>query len=279
MRYIIRKGGLLSFFSVSFWLIVLNTILFFVFAMISLVDGNFLNYIAVQPAAILQGKMLWTLFTSMFMHANLFHLFVNMFSLFFLGRFAEKLIGKKRFIWIYLIAGIVGSVFFVAFAYFGAGLGAIGENLFGGLNDSAVGASGALFGLIGLLAMLVPFYSVYLISGPLILLIVQIALEPVLAGTLGNIASFAITIMIFVMIFAMFSPNPKFRRLSIPIKMPLWLAPIAAIVPLVLISLFVKLPIGNSAHLGGLVVGLLYGYYLRQKYKKKIGMLKRAFKS
>lgn len=277
MNIIYQKRSIFSFLSLSAWLIILNALLFFVFSIILIFNKDFVNLIAVQPAQIMQGKSLWTIFTSMFMHAGIFHLFVNMFSLFFLGRFAEKLVGRKRFFWLYIISGLVGSAAFVLFACLGAYF-PFGENAFGSMQDSAVGASGALFGLLGLLAMLIPFHAVYLIAGPLIVIVLQIALDNILTGSAGSIFSFAATILLFIMIFAMFSPNPRFRRISLPIKMPLWVAPIAAIVPLVLISLFVKLPIGNSAHLGGLLVGLVYGLYLRKKYKKKIVLLQRYFR-
>lgn len=58
----------------------------------------------------------------------------------------------------------------------------------------------------------------------------------------------------------------------------MWLAPIVAIVPLVIISFTIDLPIGNSAHFGGLIVGLIYGLYLRLKYPQKMLMLKRFFR-
>jgi membrane associated rhomboid family serine protease len=104
------------------------------------------------------------------------------------------------------------------------------------------------------------------------------SLGNVLSGAAGSVFSFVTTIVLFVMIFAMFSSNPRLRRISLPIKMSLWVAPIVAIVPLVIISLFIKLPIGNSAHFGGLIIGLIYGLYLRSKYKKKIAMIQRHFR-
>ena len=59
--------------------------------------------------------------------------------------------------------------------------------------------------------------------------------------------------------------------------MPFWLIPFVAIVPLVIIGLFVRLPIGNTAHFGGLMVGIFYGIYLRKKYKRKTKILSRYF--
>jgi membrane associated rhomboid family serine protease len=75
----------------------------------------------------------------------------------------------------------------------------------------------------------------------------------------------------------MFSFNPKTRRFALPLEMPFWLLPIIAIVPLVVIGLFVELPIANSAHFGGLLVGLLYGLYLKIKYPKKTAIISRYF--
>ena len=49
------------------------------------------------------------------------------------------------------------------------------------------------------------------------------------------------------------------------------------IFPLILIGLFINLPIGNSAHLGGLVVGIVYGIYLKRKYPKKTKSISRHF--
>ena len=91
----------------------------------------------------------------MFMHASWTHLIFNMISLFFIGSFVEKLIGKKRYIWLYLIGGFVASLFFVSLAgLFGNSL--LGAKIFGSPLIPAVGASGALFALGGLLSVLTP---------------------------------------------------------------------------------------------------------------------------
>jgi membrane associated rhomboid family serine protease len=60
--------------------------------------------------------------------------------------------------------------------------------------------------------------------------------------------------------------------------MPLWLLPVVAIIPLVIVGLFFPLPIGNMAHFGGLLAGLGYGFYLRRRYKKKVQLLGRYFR-
>jgi len=172
--------------------------------------------LAIQPATILEGKSLWTFLTSMFMHANLTHLFVNMLSLMFIGSFVEKLIGKKRFLWLYLATGIFAGIFFVAVSAI------TGTDL----NVYAVGASGAIFGLGGLLAVLTP----------------------------------RLPVLVFFIL-----------------PLPMWLAMIFLIGALWLLSLGTGIPIGNVAHLGGLLLGVAYGFYLRIKYPRRTKMVSRMF--
>lgn len=54
--------------------------------------------------------MIWQFFTYMFIHANLFHLVANMFGLFFVGNILEPIIGTKRFVYFYLISGMIGGL-------------------------------------------------------------------------------------------------------------------------------------------------------------------------
>ncbi len=258
-------------------LIFANVLLFAFFYILYLFYLSTADYIALKPSDIVLGKHLWTILTSMFMHAGIFHLFVNMFSLFFIGNFTEQIIGRKRFIWLYFVSGIAGALFFVGFAWLGQYIPR-GSIAFGSMDSLAVGASGALFGLLGLLAVLVPNKRVYLIIGPLIAIVIQVILARFLSGMYLNILNIFFSILIFVMLFSMFSPNPRLRRISLPLGLPFWLTPIIAIVPLVIIGFIVELPIGNTAHFGGLVAGLIYGYYLRLKYSRKIRLLNRIIK-
>ncbi len=141
--------------SVNTILIIINVV-FFIFTL--LLAGAFgekvFSFLALQPNAFFSGAV-WTLLTSMFMHANFTHIFVNMISLFFIGNFIEKLIGKKRYLWFYLLSGIFAGLMFVVLAYF-LGNSELGMKIFGSPDVFAVGASGAIFALGGLLVVLTP---------------------------------------------------------------------------------------------------------------------------
>lgn len=87
---------------------------------------------AKDGTAIVHGHQWWRLLTPVFLHAGITHLAVNSFSLYFIGSLYERCAGRLRFLAVYLLAGIGGSVASVAFS-----------------RDLAVGASGAIFGLLG----------------------------------------------------------------------------------------------------------------------------------
>lgn len=254
-------------FSLTFQIILITTLIYIASLIISSIYGEefLISNFALSPLNIINGEKLWTLITSIFLHGSFFHLFANMFSLFFIGIFLERLIGKRRFFLVYITAGVIGSIFFVL------------SGLIFKTNLPGVGSSGAIFGLLGVLAVLVPFSRIYLILGPLIVMIMQVTLVGIISESYIPIFNNIMNILIFIMIFAMFSFNTNFRKIAIPVELPMWLLPIIAIIPLTILSFFIALPIGNSAHLGGLVVGLVYGFYLRNKYPKKTKYISRVF--
>lgn len=87
------------------------------------------------PALFGQGKHLYTIVTSMFMHANFAHLWGNMIFLFLVGIFIEKRLGTIKFLIFYLLVGICSTLFYY---------------LFNQTSQVALlGASGAIFGLMG----------------------------------------------------------------------------------------------------------------------------------
>jgi membrane associated rhomboid family serine protease len=259
--------GYLIFFNIAFFVLTLIFGLFF----------EITKYLALQPANLFYNYYVWTLFTSMFMHAGIFHLFVNMLSLFFIGRFLEMILGKKRFLWLYIFSGIFAGLFFAVLALL-LGNNALGARLFGSPLTYAVGASGAIFAIAGVLALLTPRNKVYLIAGPLIAIILQAVIGNFISSSsLLSIIDLVIYLYIFACLFSMFSFNARATNFSLPIKMPFWLLPVAAIVPLFIMGFFVELPIGNMAHLGGFIAGVLYGVYLRMRYKKKTKMISDYF--
>ena len=93
-----------------------------------------LDYGAKVNSLILAGE-LWRLITPVFIHAGILHLAVNMYSLFALGPAVERFFGPPRFLAVYLLAGVSGVIFSLAFS-----------------PNASVGASGAIFGLLGALA-------------------------------------------------------------------------------------------------------------------------------
>jgi membrane associated rhomboid family serine protease len=135
-----------------------------------------------------------------------------MLSLFFIGNFVERLIGRKRFLIFYILAGLVAAMFFVLLAFVFSSE----------MNSYAVGASGAIFALGALLMILVP----------------------------------RLPVLVFFVL-----------------PMPLWLGMLVLLFGIWILSYFAGIPIGNTAHLGGFLIGLAYGIWLRIKYKKKVRML------
>jgi hypothetical protein len=198
--------------SVTNKIILVNIAVFVAVTIFLMFNQGFLDYVALKPSNILQGKMLWTIFTSMFMHGSVAHLFVNMLSLFFIGNFVERLIGRKRFLIFYILAGLVAAMFFVLLAFVFSSE----------MNSYAVGASGAIFALGALLMILVP----------------------------------RLPVLVFFVL-----------------PMPLWLGMLVLLFGIWILSYFAGIPIGNTAHLGGFLIGLAYGIWLRIKYKKKVRML------
>ncbi|MFH1358359.1 MAG: rhomboid family intramembrane serine protease [archaeon] len=265
--------------SVTNWLIILNVcvyILILIFQSVGFSETWIFNIFALQANAFFEGHV-WTLLTSMFSHIHIWHIFANMISLFFIGNFLEKIIGRKKFFWFYIASGLFAGLFYGVLSFYLGG-SELGSRIFINPEVFSLGASGAIFGIAGLLAILTPKMRVYLIAGPIFALVAYSVLISIFPNaSFMALFNLLITIYFFVAIFSMFSVDSNLRKLGIPLQMKFWVLPIIAIVPLVIIGLFVDLPIGNTAHLGGLIAGLAYGVYLKKRFKRKTRMISKYF--
>ena len=117
-------------------------------------NGNFLTFSATSLAIfggnnllLVQNGEVWRILTSAFLHVGLIHLVVNMYSLAIIGTQVETFIGKWKFLFIYFISAIGGNLLSLVFSQ---------------ANVVSVGASGALFGLMGALLYFGYHYRLYL---------------------------------------------------------------------------------------------------------------------
>ena len=129
---------------ITYFLIALNVI----FYVVPILLGDYqwiLNSGCVHGPSI-RGGQYYRLLTGMFLHGSIFHIFFNCYALYIIGSQIESFMGKTKYIIIYLFSGIMGSLFSMTF---------------GGATAS-IGASGAIFGLMGALLYFGYYYRVYL---------------------------------------------------------------------------------------------------------------------
>ena len=147
----------------------------------------------------------WRFVSAVFLHGSLIHLLYNLFALALFGSILEKFIGSKRFLWIFFLSGIFANIIAVNFY------------------SSSLGASGAVYGILGCLALLRPGMMVWAFGFP----------------------------------------------------MPMFIAAILWVGGAVL-GIFMPSNIGHVAHLSGILVGFLFGLFLRfGKRKRARGIGKR----
>jgi len=116
---------------ITIFLITFNTLLYLFFSF----GFEDVFYLLIQiNSKVVYDLELWRLVTSMFLHGDALHLFSNMLSLLIFGSYVELNFSKYKFVVIYFISGFLGSLFTVFLLP---------------LNTRSLGASGAIFGLIG----------------------------------------------------------------------------------------------------------------------------------
>ena len=121
-------------------LVVLNIIMF----ALTMTIPKLANMFILDPIAVRNGEV-YRLLTSTFMHASILHLVFNMYALSIIGKQVETFLGKSKFLLVYLFSGLTGSLLSCAIT-----------------NSYSLGASGAIFGLMGSLLYFGYHYRLYL---------------------------------------------------------------------------------------------------------------------
>ncbi len=132
-----------NFPMITYWLIAVNVILYVIPVLFGVYDDLIANF-SVWGPAIREGQT-YRLLTGIFLHGGIMHLLFNCYALYVIGSQVENFLGRFKFLVIYLIAGISGALFSMIFG-----------------NYASVGASGAIFGLMGALVYFGYHYRVYL---------------------------------------------------------------------------------------------------------------------
>jgi len=178
------------------WVLLGVNFIVFIAALIN--EARITSLLGLMPATFLDEP--WTIVTSMFVHAGFGHILFNMLMLYFFGSYFLGLVGESKFLIVYFVGGLAGNVLFMLI----------------GPSATLIGASGALYALMGTLAVMRPKLKVLLYF-----------LIPV---DLWIVVIFASLIMI-----------PMARDATR------------------------QGTIAWEAHLGGLVAGLVAGYYFRRR--------------
>ena len=129
---------------VTYFLIAVNII----FYVVPILFGEYQNVLmdfCVHGPSIRSGQF-YRLLTGTFLHAGILHIGFNCYALYVIGSQIESFLGKFKYLVIYLFSALIGSLFSITF---------------GGYSTS-VGASGAIFGLMGALLYFGYYYRVYL---------------------------------------------------------------------------------------------------------------------
>lgn len=123
----------------------------------------------------------WRLLTFQFLHAGIWHIFLNMFALFMFGGLVEGYLGRRRYLLFYLLCGAGGALLYMLLNLVGFISGAdIPFLLFHYPYVPLVGASAGVFGVLAAAAVIAPNSIVYLILPP-----IPLKLKWVVLGYLG----------------------------------------------------------------------------------------------
>lgn len=131
-----------------------------IFVLNYLSRGTLTDRYAMQPLAIGNDGEVWRLLTAAFLHAGVIHLAFNMIALWSIGQPLERLLGRNRFLILYFLAALGGSV--ASYTY-------------SSVMTQSVGASGAIFGLLAAF-IFVGRRAGFDVSNALMLLVINVAI-------------------------------------------------------------------------------------------------------
>lgn len=127
------------------WILIAINVLIYLFMVLTNNYQNMINMFATYgPAIILRGEY-YRLITGAFLHAGIFHLIFNCYSLYIIGSQIESFMGKFKYLIIYLFSGLTGSLLSIVLDKY-----------------ASVGASACIFGLLGSILYFGYHYRVYL---------------------------------------------------------------------------------------------------------------------
>lgn len=129
---------------VTYTLLAIN-LLIYILPLLFNESNYFLRNFCIYPNLIKNGQY-YRLLTGAFIHANIFHLLFNCYALYVIGVQLESFLGKTKYLIVYLFSAISSSLMSMIF---------LGNNI-------SIGASGAIFGLMGSLVYFGYHYRVYL---------------------------------------------------------------------------------------------------------------------
>lgn len=125
----------------------------FILFLIQLLVSGFTDLFLLNSSAYIQ---VWRFITSIFLHGGFAHLLYNIFALALFGSMLERLIGSRRFLIVFFVTGILANLVSVNFY------------------NSSLGASGAIFGVIGALIVIRPLMIIFAFGFPMPLFIAGI---------------------------------------------------------------------------------------------------------
>lgn len=128
-------------------LIIINAVIFITQVIFYILDISYTGIFALVPEKAIGRLWLWQFITHMFLHDTriIFHIIFNMLMLYMFGRELEIVLGKTKFLIIYFACGLYAGLCYCIYQY-----------ISGGISYPAVGASGAIMGIIVIYALMWP---------------------------------------------------------------------------------------------------------------------------